>query len=293
MILCNVKHVVVFALGALIYSGVASAYSVELTLGQDDNLNNGPDGGEQVDSATYALRLAQMWTPWRQARAGLDLGLGAQWQQVEAVDELSWLGLSAQASVWKTLGSGLFAPSLTLTSQLGWRDYQSRARDGEYVRADLVLGQRLTTRITAQLQAGWRQRNARYSYYEGDQLTYGAALQWSPSRSVRTFLRHDWRSGDLTVSVAEGDNRFDDTGLTYYKDDAFDGLRSYRVDSDGQLTSLGLSWMPNMALGFNLQATWIDNDAAKYAAPAGAASMYVYAGDYARTQTSLSVFYRF
>ncbi len=293
MILCKVKHVVAFALGALVFSSAASAVSAELTVGQDDNLNNGPDGAEQIDSATYALRLAQMWTPWRQARAGLDVGLAAQWQQVEAVDQLSWLGLSAQASMWKTLGSGLFAPSLTLTTQLGWRDYRSRARDGETVRADLVLGQRLTTRVTAQLQAGWLQRNARYRYYEGDQLTYGAALQWTPLRALRTFVRHDWRSGDLSVSVAEGDGRFDETGLMGYMDDAFDGFRSYRVDSDGQITSLGASWLPNMALAVNLQITWISSDAARYPAPAGAASMYVYAGDYERTQTSLSVLYRF
>lgn len=290
---CNVKQVLIFGLSALLFSGTTAAFSVELAVGQDDNLNNAPDDAEQVDSLTYTLRAQQMWSPWQASRAGLDTGLSAQWHQLDEVSELSWLGLSAQASAWTSLGSGLLAPSLTLISQLGWRDYRSRARDGEFIQADLILGQRLTTQITAQLQAGWQQRNARYAYYEGDQLTYGAAVQWSPTRQLRAFVQHDWRQGDLTVSIAPDDGRFDGSGLSYGMDDAFDGFKSYRVDSDGQITSLGVSWQPSMALGLSLRATRISNDAAKYPAAPGAGSAYVYAGAYQRTQTALSVFYRF
>lgn len=293
MLRWNVNHILIFGLSAGLASGVAGAFGGDVTLGYDDNLNNAPDDAVQIDSAFASLQARHLWSPWTEPRAGVDVGLAGKWYEVGEVSDLSWFSASALASAWTALGCGLFAPTLTLQTQLGWREYRSRARDGMFRRVNLTFGQRLTTRITAQIQAGWSQREARNAYYEGDQVSYGAAIQWTPVRSLQLFVRHDWHSGDLTVSVPQSDTRFEDTGLTSYMDDAFDGFNSYRLDTDGQVTRLGVSWLPNWAWSLNLSVSQTSTDPAKYPAPVGASAMYVYAGEYERTQSSLSLGYRF
>ncbi len=240
-------------------AGTAQAGSAVfgLAAGHDDNISNAPY--EPALSSEYIeLSAGRHWRPHQSPRTGLELGLNGVARNIQQAQGLSWAGLDASLGGWWLLGGGFAAPVIYLDLGLQAREYQSRSRDQNRWRAGLTAVQRLTTRISAQLQAGIESRDAEGPAFDGDMLRYGLGLAWQPVDGLSLDARYEQLDGDVDVSVDRFFSEVNSVSEVVQADEALPGFLAYRVEADGDALSLGLSlrWGPNATV--RLHGLWAE-----------------------------------
>ncbi len=240
-------------------TGAAQAGSTVfgLAAGHDDNVTNVPYE-PALSSEYFELSAGHLWQPHVGPRSGLELGLSGLARNIQQHQGLSWAALDASLGGWWLLGGGFSAPVVYLDLGLQAREYQSQERDQNRWRAGLTLVQRLTTKISAQLQAGLESRDAEGPAFDGDMLRYGLGLRWQPLDGISFDARYEQLDGDVDVSVGRFFSEVNSVSEVVQQDDALPGFLAYRVEADGDAMSLGLNlrWGPNATV--RLHGLWAE-----------------------------------
>lgn len=257
-----------------------------ISVAYDDNLNNSSFESDQISSAVYRFGWQRRDELWTGRRVGTELACQLQTSRVDSPGRLSSGLLSLNPNLWWQLGDGFFAPSLRLSGQLGWREYDSRLRDGYWYGLRLVLVTRLTTQFTVQAHAAGQRRWADAREFEGRKLNAGLGLQWQPWSGYKLFLSGQYVRRDIDASMSATLAQASGITLPWIDDDALAGNWVYRLDVDGAAYQAGFSGPLFRSFRWNLSYALFDQQTRDYVfGPTR--------GRYRREQTALNLVFNY
>lgn len=241
-------------------------WSGEAAWRYDDNVANARDGTPSADD--------QAWSALLLRQVAWDAGTHSAWTlggRLEGERFREVQGLSSAAAAlglrWDRRSSAAFgAPRWSLGAQLGWREFDSRLRDGADYQLRAAVQQQLNTRFKASAAALLQRRDAHDRVFDLTSASVGADLDWRLRDPLTLYLGYQFRYGDfVTTGFPSEQARADAEAVAL--DDAFDadaqGPYALRLEGRTQLwrggVNLGLS--RHWALDLQLQQARVRSEA--------------------------------
>lgn len=232
----------------------------DVSLGHDDNLNNGAEDRPQLDDVAVEASLvgSALWRPGPATTLALQSRMDTQ--QYTNYERLSSVraGLGGRFS-WRS-GNSFDSPTLSLATRLMARNSVSSLRDGVEWDGRAAIEQALTTRITLGATLSGAQRWTRDEVFDIGSRSGEVSVDWQPASRLGFFAAWEYRSGDMVVTGKPNQSTLD-RAKAYARDDAFEpdleDAYAYRIDADARIGKLGGQFQFTRYLALDLQWTGV------------------------------------